>query len=197
MRTILIILICLGTNLSFAHNFDKDWNIILMGTRNIWDKHSVELAKGGCEDLQNKIKDYMNSNEVNTYERQELIELKGKAKGLEEFIHSVLLGGSYPISIEVYNMAVSEIGGTTSTVSSTLCMKVVKFEYNGFVSLLAFNDQNARFDIVCNYAEDGSSSTGKYTATVTKQSVRQMTDNREKKAIKTWKIRSINCVLKQ
>lgn len=197
MKTILIILICFGANFSFGHNFDGDWNIILMGTRNIWDEHSVESAKRGCENLQDEIKDYMNSNDVNTYERQELIELKGKANGLEEFIQSVLLGGSYPISIGVYNMAVSEIGGTTSTVSSTLCMKVVKFEYNGFVSLLAFNDQNARFDIVCNYAEVGSSNTGEYTATVTKQSVRQMTDNRIKKAIKTWRIRSINCVLKQ
>lgn len=193
MRVLLILLICLGTNISFAHDFDYNWSEILRNARSVWDESSLQNAENDCDDLVEEIDEYLSDNEVSDYEARDLRELKKKADAMEDFIGSVLRGRSWPISIDNYSLCVSELGGSSSIISSSHCLKVIKFEYDGFVSLLAFNEETTGYQMVCKYAQIGGSSSGQIKALVTKKSVRQMTDNRENKSVKSWKVVSMTC----
>lgn len=185
---------CLGANISFSHDFDDDWDDILRDAREVWDVDKLEDAQNACDDLVDDIEDYIEDNKVDAFERTELKKLTSKAEAMEDFIRTVLLGQSNPISIEDYDMAVSEIGGNSVIISNSYCMQVVKFEFDGYSSLVLYNSQPKTFDFVVKYIELGGPMNGSFESGLFNNHARPLTDNRENRKVYSWKIVSFSCV---
>ena len=190
LRILFITLSVLLAQGVYAHNFDYEWSRIIRKAQNVWDEEEVSSAAADCDELVDDIEEYLaNNSESNV--RQELDAFKKKAKAMENFINGFLIGRSYPISLQDFNLSVQELGAQYSVVNSSYKVKVCLLSLNGYKCLFSFNDTSISYQIVCGYSS-GAGSSGKYTGQASANCVRAMTDNRDNKSVKSWRVLSMS-----
>jgi len=190
MKILISTLLLLTTSLLYAHNFNYKFDDIKRQAKNVWEEQDVSNAESDASSLVDEIEKHLrDEDDLTVDEKAELKKLIKDVEDVEKFIIYVISGRSYSINIDGFNNAVSILGASTTIINSNYKVKFVKVELNGLVVLMAYNtNKTVGYEMVIKSSSLGGSSTTTNTCIVEKYSYRQLSDNRDNRSLKTWKI---------
>lgn len=161
----------------------------------IIDIDKCEKLRRAAEDLYDDIEDAIEKgDEYNFDEKVELNKLKREAEAMEEFIAVVGNCRNYSLSIEKFNLANNRVRATVAyVIKDKYCIDVISVSIGNYVAYLGENNSKNNYTVNYKWKAIKSMSSGYGTMGLSKLSIRQIYDNREKPSQKNIFVFGIMC----